>query len=97
MNRAERRRRMREGENVVVEGRGRHAPITEAKGQMPAKRAGEHRWIAAASFTVKDPGAAGLKFLDTENMVYVGLGCWDCEQVWSDTVNPHCPARGDDS
>lgn len=98
-NRAERRRTERNqrrvlvGENVVVSETGQMQSAGDTHGTMPDKEPGVHRWVAVASYHVVDPGRAGLKYLDSENMLYVGIGCYDCETPWStDTAAQTCAA-----
>lgn len=70
--------------------------------QPPPKQPGRHRWIVTAAYTVNDDIAASaydpatLKFLDHENLMYVGIGCVDCEQPLGQVeIGSFCPA-GDD-
>lgn len=69
--------------------------------ELPAKEPGKHRWIATASFVMDIPdrliGDANTnKFMDEKNLMYIGVGCWDCEQVYAACVDEPCPAPGDD-
>jgi len=69
---------------------------------LPVKEPGKHRWIATAAFictedqvrAARDPGTP--KLMDHENLMHVGIGCWDCEQALGQ-IEPgsYCPARGD--
>lgn len=59
----------------------------EAK--LPPKIAGQHRWIALASYTVTEGQAHDIVAgpdrsvaLGPHNLVSVGLGCVDCEEQW---------------
>jgi hypothetical protein len=105
MNRAERRRHDRSqrkqpviviGENVVVRSLGEQYEPVEAA-QLPSKEPGEHRWVAVASFVVPTPSMIHredvLKILGPHNMMYVGIGCYDCEEVWTADIGP-CVADG---
>jgi hypothetical protein len=77
----------------------------EAKGgaQLPPKIGNEHRWIATAAYVMDvdqvraahDPDT--LKFLDEKNLMYLAVGCWDCEQTLG-AIRPDtpCPAPADD-
>lgn len=110
MNRAERRRQQRSHKKtpVLIAGEGIAAAAIghqyEATGhrELPAKVPGKHRWIASGSLLsdlavekAHDPDT--LKFLDNENLMYLGIGCWDCEQPLG-LIQPGslCPAPADD-
>jgi hypothetical protein len=108
MNRAERRRRGRvhEKEPVLVAGEGivaaelGHRYEARPHAELPEKRPGQHRWIAAGSWVLSndavekahDPDT--MKFLDNENLMTLSIGCWDCEQPLGE-IKPgsHCPAE----
>lgn len=108
MNRAERRRHDRAqrkqpvivvGDNMVAYGLGE---TYEAKpgAQLPAKVPGEHRWIAIASFVVPVPGSMigrddVRKVLGPHNMFHAAIGCYDCEQPWSEGIGS-CTHPGDE-
>lgn len=111
MDRAERRRRERgarkqpviiAGEGVVAGELG-HQFEAKPHAQLPTKKRGEHRWIASAAYVLsqdmaekaEDPDT--LKLLDHENLMFLGIGCWDCEQPLG-VVKPGswCPAKGAD-
>ena len=69
---------------------------------LPPKQPGKHRWIAAGSWVISDVDAAGafdadqMKFLDNENLIYLGIGCWDCEEpLGKITHDSRCPAAGE--
>lgn len=110
MNRAERRRQARQrakdtrgrmevatGDNVVVAGLGYHYDATQPGTELPEKQAGVHRWVAIATYSVPDPWGYdqdGPHMLGLDALVYVGLGCYDCEVPWSDDVGHVCPAGG---
>lgn len=72
---------------------------------LPTKVPGKHRWIASASYVLTDLEASQAldkdvpKFLDRENLFYLGIGCWDCEQPLGDggiKADSACPAPGDE-
>lgn len=98
MNRAQRRREARQkitiGENLIVTGTGQQIDLDRhPERNLPPKRDQAHRWIAIATFHVADPAAEGLKFLDQENLVFVGFGCYDCETPWgTDVASQPCIA-----
>ena len=98
MNRAERRREARRkitvGENLIVTGTGQHIDVDRhPERNLPPKTGGRHRWMVFAAFYCADPSADGPKFMDQENLISVGTGCYDCEQPWRpDNTNEPCPA-----
>jgi hypothetical protein len=101
MNRAERRRDMRrvsKGENVVVIPTGERIRVDDVTfADMPVKRPGAHRWMAIATFSLTNPGAAGPKLMDQNNLVYIAIGCYDCEEPWTEERQEQtCPAPGED-
>ena len=60
--------------------------------KLPAKRAGKHRWIVAASWTASEAmlaklGPGARQFMDHENLLSINIGCWDCEQALGDASN----------
>lgn len=63
--------------------------------QLPPKTAGEHRWIALATFTLTSgqasaaAGGATVK-LGPHNLVTQDIGCVDCEAPWP--APRHCSA-----
>ncbi len=69
---------------------------------LPPKVEGKHRWVATGAWVISDVDAATafdadrMKFLDNENLMVLGIGCWDCEQplglIGHDSP---CPAEGD--
>lgn len=109
MNRAERRRRARRGQPVLIAGDGivaaelpGHRYEAQPHAELPAKRPGEHRWIATGAWVLTPEAVAGaydpdkLKFLDHENLMHLSIGCWDCEEPLG-TIQPgsRCPVAGD--
>lgn len=77
----------------------------EARGgaKLPDKQPGAHRWIATASWVITEPTAAAahdvdtIKVMDHENLMYLGIGCWDCEApLGVIEVGSVCPAEADD-
>ena len=96
MNRAERRRRERAhskgrqpvliaGANLVASELD-HRYEARPHAELPEKVAGQHRWIAAAVHVLNqeqiraanDPDK--MKLLDHENLMELGIICWDCER-----------------
>lgn len=69
---------------------------------LPPKVPGRHRWIATGAWviTVEDVEHADEKdwptFLDNENLMQLGIGCWDCEQpLGVIAAGSVCPAPGE--
>lgn len=105
-NRAERRRQRAAGKTpVIVAGDGIVAASLgqryEARpsAELPDKVPGRHRWVATGAWVLRDIDAdlAGdadhMKLLDNENLMHLGIGCWDCEQALGEiTTGSECPA-----
>lgn len=106
MNRAERRRQARRrtpviiaGANIVAGELPGHTYEARPRAELGPKIPGEHRWIAAASWRVSvelveaATDADRLKYLDSENLLHLSLGCWDCEKPLGE-IQPgsKCPA-----
>lgn len=80
------------GDNIVATGLGQDY---EAKPgcDLDPKVPGVHRWFVSAAWkttvevarTAFDPDA--LKFMDNENLLEIGIGCWDCEQLLGEPPN----------
>lgn len=104
MNRQERRRRQRKtpvivaGDNVVMAGVGPHYEARPRR-ELPEKVPGKHRWIATAVWVIGEPMVETMedpdtmKFLDAENIMELGVMCWDCEMPLG-MIKPggYCPA-----
>lgn len=76
----------------------------EARGgaELPDKQPGRHRWIATAAYVIRDVDAQRAldvdhsTFLDHENLMYLAIGCWDCEEpLGKISADSTCPAAGD--
>lgn len=73
------------GDGIVATGLGHHYRAAGGA-QLPPKQPGRHRWVAFSSHVLTDeaaatahnPGARNL--LGPENLMYLGVGCWDCEK-----------------
>jgi hypothetical protein len=93
MNRAARRRATR-GENIVAMPTGERIRVDDiSMGEFPRKQGDRHRWVAIATFSVTNPGAQGPKLLDQNNLCYLAIGCYDCEEPWTpDIEHRPCPA-----
>lgn len=106
MNRAERRKHGVPKQPVIVVGDGIVATELgqryEAKGaaELPAKVLGQHRWIATGSWVLSPSAVFHAQdgdlpqILDRENLMYLGVGCWDCEMALGQ-IQPHsvCSAK----
>jgi hypothetical protein len=77
----------------------------EAQGgaALPPKVPGHHRWIATAAYVVRDVDAEKANdaehftFLDHENLMYLAIGCWDCEEpLGKIKATSTCPAPASD-
>ena len=87
-----RQRSMREGRiPVVIAGDGivaaelpGHTYEARPHAELPTKVPGQHRWIATGAWVMSDNAVSGamdpdlLKFLDSENLMQLSIGCWDC-------------------
>ncbi len=69
-------------------------------GRMPPKEPDHHRWIATALYSLRETQATAamrgksMVNLDHENRLAVMVGCWDCEEPWSEKVaKRRCPAN----
>ncbi len=109
MSRAERRRQQRahDRQPVIIAGDGivaaelpGHRYEARPHAELPDKQPGEHRWIATAAWVLKPEHVAGahdpdvLKFMDHENLMELGIGCWDCEQpLGAIQLDSRCPAE----
>jgi hypothetical protein len=67
---------------------------------LPKKEPGKHRWVAIVTFSVSEENARTAfdasvpKHLDSENMLHMGIGCYDCEEpLGSIEAGSRCPAR----
>lgn len=100
-NRAARRREMRRvsrGENIVAIPTGERVRVDDVTMmKLPPKHPGRHRFITTACYYTPNPGAPGPKLMDQNNLVYVVVGCWDCEEPWSPELEAApCPAEATD-
>ncbi|MCP4222076.1 MAG: hypothetical protein GY773_01880 [Actinomycetia bacterium] len=110
MNRAERRAQGHRGpkEPVLIVGDGvaaaalGHRYEARPHAALAPKQAGKHRWVATGAWVLSDEAVSGaddpdtMKFLDNENLMYLGIGCWDCERpLEAITKDSTCPAPGE--
>ncbi len=67
---------------------------------IPAKRTGVHRWMATVAHYFTDEQAEAFAgrtestpvLLDSSNIMFVGIGCVDCEGEYRTVVGTPCPA-----
>lgn len=101
MNRQQRRKAQRRGTFVdtetgmVARGLGT-AHQVRIKADLPAKVGTEHRWIASAAYVLTEEEARSalpdqpIIVLSPNKMMSFGVGCWDCEQEYSECVGRPC-------
>lgn len=72
------------------------------RAELPPKIPGKHRWIVTAAWILSEESVEHafdpehIKHMDSENMLEIGIGCWDCEQpLGLIEYGSRCPARGD--
>jgi hypothetical protein len=105
--RADAKRARQEGRQpVVIAGDGviglelpGHRYEARPHAQLRTKVPGRHRFVATAAWVLSDldvEGAADpdrLKLMDSENLLSLAIGCWDCEQpLGAIEANSTCPA-----
>lgn len=87
------------GEGIVATELPGHRYEARPHAELNPKVPGEHRWVAVGSWVLSDDAVAGAmdpdlqKFLDSENLMSLSIGCWDCEKPLGE-VKPgsRCPA-----
>lgn len=96
------------GDNMIAAGVGQYA-AADARGTMPPKVEGEHRWMAFGAWRLSMDQARDtydvdkLKFLDAENLVTLGIACYDCETPLGEHIpggvahDSTCPAPDADA
>lgn len=73
-------------------------PFETGTRELPAKRKGEHRWVAVCSFFLSQEEAEaavspGNKVLmGMSNILTYGIGCYDCEEIYHLAHGSPCPA-----
>lgn len=80
-----------------LRGTGQSHKVEEAKGQLPVKQPGKHRFVITCMYVphqdplvLMDPTIT--KHLDSENLHSTGVGCIDCEMPIDQAVRFGCPA-----
>lgn len=71
----------------------------DPKAELPPKVNGEHRWIVTVGHSLPATRAAAFASgarvtLDNDSMFMIEIGCYDCEQPYSDAL-PRCPGDFD--
>ncbi len=95
-----RQRAVIDTETGVVATSTSHSFSPTAMLDLPAKVPGRHRWILSTAYTVTDEEARtadeGVRqvLMGTHNIVSYGIGCWDCEKVYSVAVTEACGVMG---
>lgn len=76
-----------------------HSPL-EARGELPVKMTGQHRWICYAMYCVTDNMVEDAEkgigvYMDSDHLLEVGMVCWDCgNHFGSEEIGPVCPVGG---
>lgn len=102
MNRQQRRQALRRGyldreTMTVATSAGHEFRVPEGMADLPEKIAGRHRWILSTGYNVTDTEAAtaheGVRMvlMGPEKLISYGVGCYDCEQIYSQCVASPCP------
>lgn len=74
---------------MIVTGGVTYSPNRGGEERLLPKMPGDHVWITAAAFRLTDESAkaactgAGQVHLDMENLASLNVGCYVCEQPWS--------------
>lgn len=91
------------GDGIVAAELPGHQYEAKPHAQLPTKVPGQHRWVAMGSWVLSDNAvskamdADTMKYLDSENLMHLSIGCWDCEQPLGQIQHgSHCPAPGVD-
>ena len=78
--------------HVLVETGSEPADIVRPRDPKP-KVDGKHRWVAVAGYELSDTQCnAAMRAhaevrLDHENRLNLTVGCWDCEEPWSEQLS----------
>lgn len=84
-----------------------HTYEAKPHAELAPKIPGKHRFVAMGSWVLNSVDVEHahdvdmLKFLDSENLMHLSIGCWDCELPLGDgeggcTVDSTCTADGFD-
>ena len=72
---------------------------TTAYGSLEDKRPGRHRFVAIATFSLSHESALEASkpgnsvMLDQENLLFVDIGCIDCEEPYSPELRNFCEGQ----
>ncbi len=84
------------GEGIVQQQTERGAQAGEARldeAVRVARLSGEHVWVVIVTHLVTDPGAPE-QLLDLKSMVGAYMGCYVCEQPWTERQrHRRCPGE----
>lgn len=76
-----------------------HSPL-EARGQLPMKMAGQHRWVVVTLYVVTDnmvedaDNGVGV-YMDSDHLLDVRMMCWDCGTYFgTDDAEEICKVGG---
>lgn len=82
------------GDGIVASSTGRKVRATPGA-ELSPKVAGVHRWVATGAWVLSEDeaalGATGdtapdmMPMLDNGNLMFLGIGCWDCEEPMQKT------------
>lgn len=91
------------GDGIVATELPGHTFEAKPAKKLAPKVPGRHRWLAHVSYVIPVGFAASdlmdeavPKFLDSSNLHYLAIGCWDCEGLLQEVGDRPCPAPGDD-
>lgn len=92
------------GDGVIAAEITGHQFEAQPAARLRPKVLGRHRFVATVAYVLSEEMAVGAldpsttSYLDNENLMYLAIGCWDCEQVLGPggvTPGSVCPAAGD--
>jgi hypothetical protein len=78
---------------ILITGSGvTYTPSQGAEDRLQPKMPGDHVWSALAAFRLSEESAraamdgAGQVHLDMENLASINVGCFVCEEPWSQRI-----------
>lgn len=67
---------------------------SDGVGMLEEKKPGRHRFVAVATYAVSHESVTqedgGSMILDQENLLFVDIGCIDCEKPYSPDLRNYC-------
>jgi hypothetical protein len=79
---------------IIVTGSGvTYSPTRAVEDRLEPARPGEHVWTSIAAFRLTDASAraamtgTGQIHLDMENLASLNVGCFVCEEPWSERIS----------